>query len=171
MLLIEPCCAPKHLLALRNKLGNDGTTFWHGNGDLSLAELLPPLLTRYSEVEMMIVAPALPDRATQLIQRLMQKQYPTKDGKGKLDVIAHLTLVTDFSEKRSPMAAAWIKDNTFGDKLTCKNVQQNDTAIILPDIALWGPINMVYRGHFTALATKNARTIATLRGEYERISV
>lgn len=171
MLLIEPCCAPKHLLALRNKLGTDGTAFWHGYGDLSVAELLPPLLTRYSEVEMMIVAPTLPDRVAQLIQHLIQKQYPTMNGKGKLDVIAHLTLVTDFSEKRSPVAATWIKNNTFGDRLTPKNIQQNDTAIILPDIALWGPINMVYGGHFTALATKNARTIAALRGEYERISV
>lgn len=171
MLLIEPCCAPKHLLALRNRLGADGTIFWHGYGDLSLAELLPPLLTRYSEVEIVVVAPRLPDAAAKVLLHMMEKQWPTRNGKKKLNTIAHLTLITDLSEKRSPMASVWMKKNPFGERLTLRNVQQNDTAIILPDIALWGTMNLVYGGHFTALATKNARTIATLRGEYEKISV
>ncbi|MBQ9645326.1 MAG: hypothetical protein IJV24_03075 [Prevotella sp.] len=169
MHLIEPCCTPKHLLALRHKLGENGTALFHGYGDLSLAELLPPMLTRYSEVEMLFVAPFLPDAATAIFQRMMQKQWPTMDGKGKLNVIAHLTLITDLSEKRSPLASTWLKENPFGDRLTLHNVQQNDTAILLPDLALYGPINLTYGHHFTAMATKNARTIAALRSEYERL--
>jgi hypothetical protein len=65
------------------------------------------------------------------------------------------------------MASEWVKDNPYPERMTLKNVQQNDTAILLPDIALWGPMNLNYGGHFTALATKNARTIETLRGMYE----
>lgn len=169
MQLIEPCCAPKHLLALRGKLGDGGTAFWHGYGDLSVAELLPPMLTRYSEVEMMIVAPRLPDAAARVIRKMLQKQWMTADGKGKIDVIKHLMLVTDLREQRSPMAYGWTKEHPFGERLTLKNVQQNDTAILLPDIAFVGNINLSYGGHFTAIATKSAKTIAGLRSLYEAL--
>lgn len=169
MQLIEPCCAPKHLLALRGKLGDGGTAFWHGYGDLSVAELLPPMLTRYSEVEMMLVAPRLPDAAARVIRRMLQKQWMTADGKGKIDVIKLLTLVTDLREQQSPMAFGWTKEHPFGERLTLKNVQQNDTAILLPDIAFVGNINLSYGGHFTAIATKSAKTIAGLRSLYETL--
>lgn len=167
MFLIEPCCTQKHIPALRSKLGADGTAFFHGYGDLSLAEMLPVLLTRYSEVEMMMVTPALPDGAANVLKRIMQRQWPTIDGKGKLNTISHLTLVADLREKKSPAASAWLKENPFGGRLTLKNVQQNDTAIILPDLALYGNINLTYGGHFTAIATKNAKTITSLRSMYE----
>lgn len=167
MFIIEPCCAPKNLLALRHKLGEDGTTFWQGYGDLSLAELLPPMLTRYSEVEMMMVCPALPDAAAKVLQQMLEKQWMRADGKGKLDVIQHLTLITDLRKKKSPMASQWVKENPFGERLTVCNVQQNDTAILLPDIAFMGNINLTYGGQFTALATKNARTIQSLRANFE----
>ena len=166
MHLIEPCCTPKHLLALRRILGESGTTLWHGYGDLSVNELLPHLLTRYSEAELMIVAPALPDAATETIDKMMRREWMRMDGKRKVWNIAHITLITDLSEKRSPKASAWLKSNPFPERLTLYNVQQNDTAILLPDVALWGPINLTYGGHFTAMATKNARTIESLRREY-----
>ena len=169
MHLIEPCCAPKHLLALRHILSESDTALWHGYGDLSLAELLPALLTRYSEVELAIVAPALPDPATETIDKMMRREWMRMDGKGKVWNVGHLTLIADLSEKRSPMASAWLKSNPLPERLTLRNVQQNDTAILLPDIALWGPINLTYGGHFTAMATKNARTIATLREMYEKL--
>lgn len=169
MHLIEPCCAPRHLLALRHILGESGTALWHGHGDLSLAELLPPLLTRYSETELMIVAPALPDAAAETIGKMMRREWMRMDGKGKARNIGHMTLVCNMSEKRSPMASSWMKSNPFGERLTLRDVQQNDTAILLPDIALWGPINLTYGGHFTAMATKNASTIRSLREEWERL--
>lgn len=166
MYLVEPCCSQKHLRQLRKDLGEDGTAFFHGYGDLSLNELLSPLLTSYSETEVMIVCPSLPDMAAEMLAKWLRKQWARMDGSGNVDAIAHLTLVTDLSEKRSPLASTWLKDNPFGERLTMKNVQQNDTAILLPDIALWGAINLSYGGHFTAMATKNARTIATLRDGY-----
>lgn len=164
MHLIEPCCTPKHLLTLRHILGENGTALWHGYGDLSLAELLPALLTRYVEVELMMVVPSLPDAATETIEKMMRREWMRMDGKGKVWNIGHLTLIADL--KRSPMASQWMADNPFGERLTLKDVQQNDTAILLPDIALWGPINLTYGGHFTAMATKNARTITTLRDKF-----
>lgn len=162
MFLIQPCCTQKDLLALRGKLGENGTTLFQGFGDLSLAELLPPLLTRYSGVEMMIVAPTLPDAATEVIASLMEKQYD----EGKSWQIGHLTLVTDMRRKKSPLTSGWQIKNPFGERLALVNVQQNDTAIILPDIALVGNINLAYGGHFTALATKKPSLIEDLRKTY-----
>lgn len=167
MFLIEPCCAQKHLHQLCEGLEDDGAAWWHGNGDLSLSELLPPLLLNYSETELMVATPYLPDLAAETIAKWMKKQWAKMDGTGSVNVIAHATLVTDLSEKRSPIASTWLKENPFGERLTLKNVQQNDTAILLPDIALYGPMNLTYGRHFTAMATKNARTIAALRGMYE----
>lgn len=170
MHLIEPCCTPKHLLALRRILGESGTALWHGYGDLSVNELLPHLLTRYSEAELMIVAPALPDAAAKTIERMMRREWMSKDGKRKLFNVGHLVLITNLSEKRSPLASTWTDVSPFGERLSAHNIQQNDTAILLPDIALIGPINLTYGGHFTALATKNARTISSLREEYMKIA-
>lgn len=167
--LIEPCCSQKHLRQLRDGLGKDGTAFFHGYGDLSLSELLPALLTHYSEAEVMVIAPYLPDVTAEVIAKWMKKQWARIDGSGKMDVISHLTLVADLSERRSPMASEWVKENPFGERMTLRNVQQNDTAILLPDMALWGAMNLNYGGHFTAVATKNARTIETLRGMYEEM--
>ena len=166
MLVVEPCCTQKHLLELRHRLGDDGTVFWRGYGDLSLVEILPVLLTRYTETELMIVAPNLPDMAVRTIKRMMARQLASIDGKGKLNTIAHLLLISDLRSSRSPAASAWVDDNPFGERLTLHNVQQNDTAIILPDIALYGNINLTYCGHFSAIATKNARTIQSLRKMY-----
>lgn len=115
----------------------------------------------------MLVAPALPDMAAEAVVKAMRRQFARMDGCGNVNAIAHLTLITDLSEKRSPQASTWLKDNPFGDRLTLHNVQQNDTAILLPDLALHGSINLTYGHHFTAMATKNARTIATLRSMYE----
>lgn len=169
MFLIEPCCAPKHLLALRESLGANGTALFHGYGDLSLAELLPALLIRYCETEMMIVAPSLPDTAAETLKGVMRMQRAKMAGKGNLDVINSLTLVTDLTDKRSPLASAWLKENPFCGRMMLKDVQQNDTAIILPDIALCGPINLTYGGHFTAMATTSEKTIAALRAGFEKL--
>lgn len=169
MFLIEPCCTQKHLPELRSKLGVDGTTFFHGYGDLSLAEILPVLLTRYSETEIMIVAPSLPNGAAKVLKQILEKEWPTIDGKRKLNTIAHMTLVTDLRKSKSPMASAWLGENPYPERLILRNVQQGDTAIILPDIALFGNINLTYGGHFTAIATKRVQTIAALKSEYEKL--
>ena len=78
--LIEPCCSQKHLLQLRDGLGKDGTAFFHGYGDLSIAELLPALLTHYSEAEVMIVAPYLPDAVAEVTIKWMRKQWHVLTG-------------------------------------------------------------------------------------------
>lgn len=169
MLLIEPCCTPKHLLALRGKLGDDGTAFFHGYGDLSLAELLPHMLSRYVGVEMMLVAPSLPTAASGVLYRMMQKQRLTAAGKGRLDVISRLTLITNIKKTTSQEVSSWLQDNTFSGRLEVRDVQQNDTAVILPDIAFFGNINMSYGGHFTAVATRNQRLMAELRRNYDAL--
>ena len=170
MHLIEPCCTQRHWPALRSQLGTDGTVFFHGYGDLSLTELLPVILLRYEETDMMLVAPSVPDQTAETLRYWLRRQLVKMDGSGKVHTLAHLTLITDLSEKRSPLASTWLKENPFGERLTLKNVQQNDTCLLLPDLALYGPINLQYGHHFTAIATKNAGTIAALRTEYERLA-
>ena len=166
-MLIEPCCAPKHVGLLIDRLGDGGTLFFHGYGDLSIAELLPALLTRYCEVKMALVLPSLPDNAAEAVAKVMRRTRAKMNGAGNMNVVSRLTIVADLSERRSPTGAAWLEENPFGERLTLRNIQQNDTAIVMPDMVIMGALNLNYGGHFTAMATKNARTIETLRGMYE----
>lgn len=139
--------------ALRNAIGDDGTKEFEGYSDMSLTELLPAILTRYSETEMMIVAETLPDQAAEIIEKWMKKQWARMDGQGKLNVIRHLTIISDFRKKKSHMASQWIRQNPFGERLTLIDRQQTETAILLPDFAILGPVNMQYGNHFIATAT------------------
>lgn len=168
-MLIEPCCAPKYVGLLIDRLGDGGTVFFHGYGDLSIAELLPALLMHYCEVKMTLVVPSLPDNAAEAVAKAMRRTRARMNGAGNMNVISHLTIVADLSERRSPMASEWVSKNPFGERMTLKNVQQNDTAIVMPDMVIMGAMNLSYGGHFTAMATKNARTIETLRSQYEKI--
>ena len=166
MFLIQPCCTPKHLLQLRGKMGEGGTTFLHGYGDMSIAELLPHLLTRYDGVELMIVAPSLPAAAAEAIAEAMDRRNVTRDGKGMIYTVGRLTLVTDLRKKKSPQASAWLTENPWGDRLKVVNTQQNDTAVLLPDIAIFGNVNLSYGGHFTCVATRKKSLIEDLRRNY-----
>ena len=160
MYLIEPCCTQKHWPALRGKIKNGGTMMFHGYGDLSLFELMPVIMTRYSNAELTIVCPALKDPVAELLLKWMDKKC------GRTDAIGHLTVITDLGKKKSPMASAWLKENPYPDRMTVHNVQQNDTCILLPDIAIHGALNLVHGGHFTALATTSPKLIASLRETY-----
>lgn len=170
MHLIQPCCAKKNLLDLREAIKKGGTAQFEGYGDLSLTELLPALLTRYAKVEMMIVAPKLPDQAAEIIGTWMRMQRARTDGQGKMDFIKHLTIIADLSEEYSPMASMWLKENPFGDRLTLVDRRQPDTAILLPDIALYGPINLRYGYHFTATATTQPEMVERLWTKYRRLT-
>ena len=169
MHLIEPCCTQRHWPALRDKLKDNGTAMFHGYGDLALKELLPVILLPYCEADMLLVAPTLPDRTAETLLYWLRRELPRMDGKSKYHIVNTLTLITHLSEKKSPLASTWLTANPFPGRLTLRNVQQNDTALILPDLALYGAINLAYGGHFTAIATKNARLIETLRSTYFRL--
>ena len=164
--LIEPCCAQKQLRELRNILEKEGTAQMEGYGDLSLTELLPALLTRYSNAEMLIAAPSLPDQATEIIATWMRKQWARMDGCGNVNVIARLTIVSDLSEAASPDASAWMKENPYGERLVLHDMQQDATAILLPDFAIEGPVNMRYGKHFTATAYGKREDVEGLWEKY-----
>ena len=169
MRTIEPCCAQRQFVMLRDAIGQNGTTQFHGYGDMSLTELLPALLTRYSEADMMIVAPSIPDQAAEIIVTWMRRQWSRMDGKGKLDVIRHLTIVADLSDEKSPMAASWIKEHPFGERLTLVDHNQNDTVILLPDIAITGPLNMRYGNNFVCTVTTVQEKVKDLWDKYRTI--
>ena len=153
MKLIEPCCAERHVRELRDALKDGGSREIEGYGDLSLSELLPAILTRYYETEVLIAAPSVPDQAAETIATWMRRSIARMDGKGRLNYIAHLTIVADLSEEQSPMASEWLKENPFPGRLELVDGAQADTAILLPDFAITGPVNMRYGHHFTATAT------------------
>lgn len=153
MKLIQPCCAERDLRELRDALKDGGSREIEGCGDLSLAELLPAILTRYYETEMLIAAPSMPDQTAEAVATWMRRSIARMDGKGRLDYIAHLTVVADLSPEQSPMASRWLEKNPFGDRLALVDTQQADTAVLLPDFAITGPVNMRYGNQFTATAT------------------
>lgn len=162
MFLIEPCCTKKHLWAIRDAINGSGTALFEGYGDLSLTELLPALLTNYTETELLIAAPSLPNQAVDIIEKWMNKQFARMDGTGNIDVIGHLTIVTDFNKRKSPDASAWLKDNPFGERLTLVNRKQPETVILLPDVAIVGPVNMQYASHFVAAITASKAVIGDI---------
>ena len=163
MRIIEPCCAVKHLMQLRDAIGKNGTARFECFGDMSLTELLPAILTRYSETELMIVAPQLPDQAAEVIGKWMTRQWARKDGAGKLDVVSRLTVIASLSRKKSPMASLWKRDCPFGDRLTLvDNGRVTDYVILLPDFAITGFRNLRYGEHFTATATTDAGQVRAL---------
>lgn len=170
MHLIEPCCAKKHLRELRDSIATGKSKEFQGYGDLSLTELLPAILIRYTETRMLIAAPALPDQAAEIIKAWMEHQWARRDGKGKLDVVSHLTVIANLSEDESPMASEWLKDNPFGERLTLVNTQQKDTAILLPDFAITGPVNMRYGHNFVATATTVAEEVTALWAKFEGLT-
>ena len=165
--LIEPCCASRQVMLLRDAIGKDGTKEFEGYGDLSLTELLPAILTRYTETEMVIVAQTLPEQATEVIGKWMRQQWSRRDGRGKLDVIRHLTIVTSLNRRKSPTAFQWMKENPFGERLTLVDRLQEDTVILLPDFAVTGPVNMRYGERFAATATADPERIAALWEQYK----
>lgn len=169
MRIIEPCCAQRDLRILRDSLGSGGSTVFEGYGDLSLAELLPALLMRYSETELLIAAPSLPDQAAEVIARWMRKQWARMDGIGKLDAVSRLTIVADLDKSLSPMASGWLEDNPFGERLTLVDSRQEDTVILLPDFAITGPVNMRYGHRFTATATNVRAEVEELWERYATV--
>ena len=169
MRIIEPCCVRRQLLELRDAISKGGTKQFQGYGDMSLTELLPALLTRYSETEMMIVAPSIPDQAEEIICKWMKKQWAMRTGNGKLDVVRKLTIIADLSAAKSPMASEWLKENPFGERLTLIDYVQDDTAILLPDIAITGPLNLRYGNNFVCTATTVQELVDSLWDKYRAI--
>ena len=165
--LIEPCCAGRHMLSVRDAIGTKGTMEIEGYDDLSLTELLPAILTRYAETELMIVAPTLPDQATEVIATWMRRTIARMDGNGRLNYIRRLTIVSDLSEAASPDASAWLKENPYGERLTLHDIRQDATAILLPDFAIEGPVNMRYGKHFIATAYGKREDVEELWTKYK----
>jgi len=166
MYIIEPCCSHRQLAEIRRDLRKGGTTEFKGFGDLSLTELLPALLTYYNETEMMVVAPSLPDQAAEIISTWARWKWARMDGSGKFFVLRHLTVIGDLSPDRSPTASVWLRDNPFGERLTLVDRAQEDTAVLLPDIAITGPLNLRYGRDFVCTVTTDPAQVRRLWERY-----
>ena len=89
------------------------------------------------------------------------------DGCGNVNVVKRLTIVSDLSEAASPDASAWLKENPYGERLTLHDMRQDATAILLPDFAIEGPVNMRYGKHFTATAYGKHEDVERLWTKYK----
>ena len=78
-------------------------------------------------------------------------------------------LISDLSEEHSPMASGWLKENPFGDRLTLIDKAQDDTAILLPDIAITGPLNLQYGRNFTCAVTTIQEEVGALWKQYNKL--
>lgn len=155
---------------LRKALKQGGRDQIYGYGDMSLTELLPALLTSYNETELMIVAPTIPDQAAEIIATWMRWQWIKVDGSGKIYVLTRLTIIADLSPEQSPMASEWLKENPFGDRLTLVDKAQDDTALLLPDIAITGPLNLRYGQNFTCDVTTVQEEVDALWKQYSKLT-
>ena len=170
MKIIEPCCATKQFMFLRDAIKNKAKTQFKGFGDLSLTELLPALLTRYSETTMMIVAPSIPDQAADIIYTWLSRTWARMDGKGRLNVLSKLTIIADLSEEASPAVNLWFANNPFPDRLVLVNKPQDDTALLMPDIAITGPLNFRYDKEFVCDVTAIPEEVSALWKTYAKLS-
>lgn len=164
MFIIQPCCTKKNLYDLLEAIKNGGTKKFECYEDMSLEELLPALLTRYAETDMLIAAPHMPDQAADALARWMRRKWMRADGKGKLDVIGHLTIIASLDATRVSM---WAEDNPFGERLNLIDRQQQDYVLLMPDLAILGFKNMRYGKHFEATATTDPDKIAELWKKYK----
>lgn len=155
---------------LRDAIGNKAKTQFKGFGDLSLTELLPALLTRYSETTMMIVAPSIPDQAADIIYTWLSRTWARMDGNGRLNVLSKLTIIADLSEEASPTVNMWLTNNPFPDRLVLVNKAQDDTALLLPDIAITGPLNMRYDKEFVCDVTTIPEEVSDLLNVYSKLA-
>lgn len=169
MMIIEPCCAQKQFPMLRDAIGDNGKTF-EGHGDMSLTELLPAILSRYVEIDMIIAAPAIPDQAADIIYEWMRRTWGRMDGKGRMNCLHKLTIIADLSEDASPKASQWVKNNPFPDRLTLVDKAQTDTALLLPDLAVTGPLNFRYGEHFVCEATAIQGEVDALWKRYTEVA-
>lgn len=161
MQIIQPCCTKKALCRLRETTDKGGTRTFECYGDMSITELLPALMTRYAETEMLIAAPSIPDQAAEAIALEMRRRWSRADGTGKMDEISHLTIITDVS--RSPQLMIWIGDDTFGERLTVVDShREEECVILLPDLAILGFKNMRYSEHFIGTITGAPDRVAAL---------
>lgn len=157
-------------MLLRDAIGNKAKTQFKGFGDLSLTELLPALLTRYSETTMMIVAPSIPDQAADIIYTWLSRTWARMDGKGRLNVLSKLTIIADLSEEASPAVNLWLSNNPFPDRLVLVNKAQDDTAMLMPDIAITGPLNFRYDKEFVCDVTAIPEEVSALWKTYSKLS-
>ena len=157
-------------MLLRDAIGNKAKTQFKGFGDLSLTELLPALLTRYSETTMMIVAPSIPDHAADIIYTWLRRTWARMDGKGRLNVLSKLTIITDLSEEASPAVNLWLANNPFPDRLVLVNKAQDDTAMLMPDIAVTGPLNFRYDKEFVCDVSTIPSEVSDLWSVYSKLA-
>ena len=170
MMIIEPCCAQKQFPMLRDAIGDHGKTLFEGYGDMSLTELLPAILSRYVEIDMIITAPAIPDQAADIIYEWMRRTWGRMDGKGRMNCLHKLTIIADLGESASPKASQWVKDNPFPDRLTLVDKAQTDTVLLLPDLAVTGPLNFRYGEHFVCEATAIQSEVDELQKHYAEVA-
>lgn len=194
MRTIEPCCTQKHWPQVLEDLKRRPTVMMNGYGDMTLCELLPVMLERYAECEVMVVVPTLPPQLREVLDRWARQTW----GDGSR-AVAQMWVITDARESKSPGAAEWSR----GAGVAMASCQQNDTAVVVrgrgsrgesqgsrgesresrgesresrvesqefgEDVMVTGAVNVRPSGMFTAVVTRDEKMIAETWAYYNKV--
>lgn len=164
MITIEPCCAAtKHwpkVLATLDELGEESVVGIRGYGDMTLMELLPAMVSSYSEADVLVAVPTLPSCLREKLDALLHLSWGNDSG--SVPAVARLRVITDARESRSPAAAEWIQD--AGSRVSLASCQMNDTVVIIRGsggggVMVFGAVNARPATEWVAMATKDKRLI------------
>ena len=81
-----------------------------------------------------------------------------------------LSIIADLSEEASPAVNLWLANNPFPDRLVLVNKPQDDTALLLPDIAITGPLNMRYDKEFVCNVSTIPSEVSDLWSVYSKLA-
>lgn len=152
----------------------------NGYGDMTLCELLPVMLERYAECEVMVAVPTLPPQLREVLDRWTRQTW----GDGSR-AVARIWVITDARESKSPGAAEWSRDAG----VAMASCQQNDTTVVVrgrgsrvesqgsrgegrefgEDVMVMGAVNVRPSGMFTAVVTKDEKMIAEAWAYYNKV--
>lgn len=174
MKLIEPCCSQRHVPELLSLLEDSDPLFFQGFGDLSLSDLLSPLLSGISLSDVLLMCPTLPSPIHPFLRSWYLKRWSTGDSSDGTPPIASLTIVTDCRSSRSGDIRAW-RDSLIQDGLPCQSVAlshyvQNDTCLIVNDLLIYGNMNIVPRNPFSAIVTRSPHLVSEYRARIDSLS-
>ena len=118
----------------------------------------------------MLFRSAIPDQAADIIYEWMRRTWGRMDGKGRMNCLHKLTIIANLGDSASPKVSQWVKSNPFPERLVLVDKAQTDTVLLLPDLAVTGPLNFRYGEHFVCEATAIQGEVDALWKSYTEVA-
>ena len=165
MLTIEPCCTQKHWPKILHNLKDTSYVYFEGYGDMTLNELLPVVFDGFSDADVMLAVPVMPERLISTLRELTKRSWANPSGRGSVPLIKRFRIITDARSTKSPGVLDFcreLRSQCAGSGVA--SLQQNDTIIIVRDaystIMIFGSVNSRPSCQWTAFVTNDQGHIA-----------